>query len=97
MWLITTSFAAILITAFWAFGPEKYKFGNLALLLWGLAIMIFVDHMLGYEGGPFIEMHTDGLIESGTVLGLAMLIPIFVIWEIQLAISKIQGQKTTTR
>ncbi|MFH1721238.1 MAG: hypothetical protein ABH950_01390 [Candidatus Altiarchaeota archaeon] len=92
MWLITTSIAAVIVTAVWAYAPKKYKLDVLAIMLWGLALMIFVDHTLGYEGGPFIEMQTDGLIESGTVLGLAMLIPVFIIWEIQLTISKLKGE-----
>jgi hypothetical protein len=92
MWLITTSAAAILATAIWAYAPKRYRLGSLALMLWGLSIMVFVDHALGYEGGPFIEMETDGLIESGTVLGIAMLIPIFIIWETQLVISKLKGE-----
>ncbi len=92
MWLITSSIAAIIVTAIWAYAPKKYKLGNLALMLWGLSLLIFVDHTLGYEGGPFIEMETDGLIESGTVMGLAMLVPVFLIWEIQLVISKLKNE-----
>lgn len=92
MWLIVSSVAAIIVTAMWAYAPKKYKLENLALMLWGLSIFVFVDHTLGYEGGAFIEMETDGLIESGTVLGLAMLIPIFIIWEIQLVINKIKSE-----
>ncbi|MFH1404298.1 MAG: hypothetical protein ABIH11_08530 [Candidatus Altiarchaeota archaeon] len=84
--------AAILVTAVWAYTPKKYKLGDLALMLWGLSIMVFIDHVLGYEGGPFIEMEAGGLIESGTVLGLAMLIPVFIIWEIQLVISKLKNE-----
>lgn len=94
MWLITTSVAAILVTAIWACTPKKYKLDSLALMLWGLAIMVFADHVLGYEGGPFVEMQTDGLIENGTVLGIAMLIPVFIIWEIQLVTSKHKGEAT---
>ena len=92
MWLITSSIAAIIATAVWAYAPKKYKLGTLALMLWGLTIMVFVDHVLGYEGGPFLEMETDGLIESGTVLGIAMLIPVFIIWEIQLVLSRLKPE-----
>jgi hypothetical protein len=95
MWLIVSLVAAIIVTAVWAYAPKKYKLDSLAIMLWGLGIMIFVDHILGYEGGAFIEMETDGLIESGAVLGIAMLIPIFIIWEIQLVISKLKGEVTT--
>jgi hypothetical protein len=83
-----------MMTAVWAYAPKKYKLSSLAIMLWGLALMIFVDHVLGYEGGPFIEMQTNGLIESGTVVGIAMLIPVFIIWEIQLVTSKLNGEVT---
>jgi hypothetical protein len=57
-------------------------------MLWGTSIMILVDHILGYEGGEFIELETNGLITNGTLLGIVMLIPIFVLWEIILITSK---------
>lgn len=96
MWLITTFVAAIIVTAIWAYAPKKYKLSFLALMLWGLAAMILVDHVMGYVGeGPFLEMETDGLIPNGTVLGIAMLIPVFIIWEISLVISKAKGEITT--
>ena len=84
MWLITTFVAATAVTAIGISAPKRYKLDFLALMLWGLAIMILVDHLMGYQGGPFIVMETDGLIQSGTVLGIAMLIPVFIIWEISL-------------
>ncbi|MBU0762655.1 MAG: hypothetical protein KKD39_06480 [Candidatus Altiarchaeota archaeon] len=90
MWLIISCVAAIIVSAVWSYAPKKYKLGNLALMLWGLTIMVFVDHILGYEGGPFIEMESDGLIPNGTVLGVAMLIPVFIIWEVQLVLSKLK-------
>ncbi|MBI0583883.1 MAG: hypothetical protein ISF22_06610 [Methanomassiliicoccus sp.] len=89
---MTTLIAALAVTAVWFVAPKKYQLGILSLMLWGLGVMILVDHILGYGGsGPFLEMETDGLIENGIVLGIAMLIPIFTIWEISLAISKIKG------
>ena len=100
MWLITTLIAALAVTAAWFVVPKKYQLGLLGLMLWGLAIMILVDHIMGYGGsGPFQEMETDGLIENGTVLGIAMLIPIFTIWEVVLTMSKLRGNigKATTR
>ena len=62
---------------------------------WGLSLLVFIDHTLGYEGGQFIEMKTDGLIENGGLLGVAMLIPVFIIWEIQLVMSKIKSEVKT--
>ena len=92
MWLITSLIAAIAVTAAWIVAPKKYQFGFLGLMLWGLAIMILVDHIIGYQGGPFVEIETDGLIPNGIVLGIVMLIPIFFIWEISLVHSKIKGK-----
>lgn len=95
MWLVTTFVAAIVVSAIWAYAPKRYMLDFLALMLWGLAVMILVDHVMGYVGGPFIEMETDGLITSGTVLGIAMLIPVYVIWGIALVLSKAKLRITT--
>jgi hypothetical protein len=88
MWLVTTLIAAIAVTALWYIKPKIYKLDILSLMLWGTSIMILVDHILGYEGGAFIELETEGMITSGTLLGIVMLIPIFVFWEILLLTSK---------
>ena len=88
MWLITTIIAAITVTAIWHIKPKIYKLDILSLMLWGTSIMILVDHILGYEGGAFIEMETDGLIANGTLLGIVMIIPIFIIWETILITTK---------
>jgi hypothetical protein len=95
MWLITSCIAAITVTAAWRLCPKKYQLGFLALMLWGLTIMVFIDHILGYQGGPFIEMETDGLITNGTLLGIIMLIPIFIIWGISLVHAKIKEKPLT--
>ena len=88
MWLVTTLIAAIAVTALWYVKPKIYKLDILSLMLWGTSIMILVDHILGYEGGEFIELETDGMITNGALLGIVMLIPIFVIWEVILITSK---------
>lgn len=95
MWLITSFIAAVAVTAVWIFAKKKYQLGFLSLMLWGLSIMILVDHIIGYEGGAFLEMETEGLITNGVVLGIAMLIPIFLIWEISLIHLKLKGKITT--
>lgn len=49
MWLVVTSFAAILATALWYFlenDSKSCKLGFLSLMLWGASIMIFVDHLI---------------------------------------------------
>ena len=88
MWLVTTLIAAIAVTAIWYVKPKIYKLDLLSLMLWGTSIMILVDHILGYEGGAFIELETEGLITNGTLLGIVMLIPILILWEIILIITK---------
>ena len=88
MWLLTTVIAAIMVTAIWYIKPKIYKLDLLSLMLWGTSIMIMVDHVLGYEGGEFLEVQTEGLITNGTLLGIVMLIPILIIWEIILIISR---------
>lgn len=88
MWLITTLIAAISVTAVWYIAPKIYKLDLLSLMLWGASIMILVDHILGYEGGEFLELETEGLITNGILLGIVMLIPIFILWEVTLLVSK---------
>jgi len=92
MWLVTTLIAAIAVTAIWYVKPKIYKLDILSLMLWGTSIMILVDHILGYRGGAFIELETEGMITSGTLLGIVMLIPIFVFWEILLITTKAKGK-----
>lgn len=88
MWLVTTLVAAIAVTAMWLTLPKnRYKLDFLAVMLWGLGLMIFVDHILGYRGGPFLEAETDGLVQNGAVLGILMLIPVIAIWTVYLGLS----------
>ncbi len=87
MWLITTLIFAIVATILHVL-IKKYKFNYLALMLWGAFLMIFVDHVLGYEGGNFLEYETEGLINNGTILGIVMLIPVIIIWLVLIVIKK---------
>ena len=84
MWLVTTAVSATTATVLNFVLPKRYNLGFLSLMLWGATVMILIDHFLGYEGGEFLEKTTDGLIKSGTTLGLIMLIPVTVIWLISL-------------
>ena len=90
MWLVTTSIVAAGATLGKFVLPKDYKLGFLALTLWGAAAMILIDHILGYEGGAFLEKRTDGMIVNSAVLGIAMLVPVFVIWGISLLISNLK-------
>lgn len=80
MWLLTTITIATLSTIALLLTKGKYQLSFLSLMLWGAAIMILVDHILGYEGGPFLEITTDGFVPNGTLLGIYMLIPVFLLW-----------------
>ncbi len=84
MWLVTTSIAAAGATLGKFVLPKNHKLDFLALMLWGAAIMILIDHVLGYEGGAFLEKTTGGMIKNGAMLGIVMLAPVFVIWGISL-------------
>ena len=88
MWLVTTMIAAIAVTILWYIKPKIYKLDILSLMFWGTSIMILVDHILGYEGGAFLELETDGLITNGAVLGIVMMIPILIIWALLLFTSQ---------
>ncbi|MGC8831515.1 MAG: hypothetical protein ACP5PQ_02925 [Thermoproteota archaeon] len=92
MWMIISWWAAIVATAVYIFvrNPKTYRLDWLCLMLWGLAIMVLIDHSIGFimEGGEFIEVTTEGFIENGALLGLTMLIPILVAWEVAALASK---------
>ncbi len=88
MWLVTTAVAAILVTILWWLFRGRYRLGFLSQMLWGATLMILVDFILGYEGGPFIKTRTDGLIPDATLLGLVMLLPLLVIWLIALLVKR---------
>jgi hypothetical protein len=90
MWLITSLIAAIISTTLWYFLKKRYQLGILSLMLWGGTIMILVDHVLGYEGGAFIEFETEGLISNATLLGIAMLAPVLIVWLTKLSLSKLR-------
>jgi len=90
MWLVTTSVAATGATLARFVLPKQYKLDLLALMFWGATVMILVDHILGYEGGKFLEKTTDGMIKNGAMLGVVMLVPVFVIWGISLLISNLK-------
>ncbi len=88
MWLVTSLIAAVAATAAWRMMPGNHRLDTLALMLWGLTMMILVDHILGYEGGAFLEVETDGLVSNGALLGALMLIPVIAIWAVYMMLSK---------
>lgn len=96
MWLVTTMIAGLVATVAWFLVSNKYNLRFLSAMLWGASLMILVDHVLGYEGGAFVEMETDGLITNGVLLGIAMLVPILMIWGISVIIAK-KGNSVTSR
>ncbi len=93
MWLLTTLVAALMATLLWFLLHKKHKLGLLSLMLWGATIMIAVDHVLGYKGGPFFESTTGGMIQNASVLGIVMLVPVIGIWLIALITSRLQTRR----
>jgi hypothetical protein len=97
MWLITTAAAALFATIFWRWLKGKYRLGLLSLMLWGATAMILVDFIINYEGGPFIETTTDGMVPNATLLGFLMLVPVLLIWLAALIVSKSRTKKAVSR
>lgn len=88
MWLLTTALTALLFTLLWYRGPKQYRFDIPAFMLWGATVMILVDHIIGYEGGAFLELETDGLITNSLLLGALMVVPVFLFWGVYLLYKK---------
>ena len=91
MWLVVMTLAAVIVTAIWYVNDrarETYNIGILNLILWGTAIMVFVDHVMGYlaEGGEFIEATLDA-----TLLSVILLITALIMWEIVLLVKDPKG------
>lgn len=61
---------------------RKYRFGFLALMLFGTFIMVLVDHSIAFmgEGGEFVSASTDGLIPDSALLGALMAAPLVAVW-----------------
>ncbi len=95
MWLLTTAIPALLATFAWIRFRPRFRLELLCLMLWGATVMILVDHLLGYEGGPFLEAKTNGLMTDATLLGLVMLAPVFLIWGIALLRDRKKAPKIT--
>ncbi len=96
MWLIITLIATIIVSAAYLLLKEyrkRLKLSLLALMMLGTFLMVLADHTIAFiNGEPFIEVTTDGLIQSGTILGFAMIIPIFMIWIIAITVSYAKKQ-----
>ena len=91
MWLVVITLAAIVVTAVWYVNDKArtyYKIGLLNLMLWGTALMVFVDHVMGYldEGGEFIETTPAAML-----LSVVLLITVLIVWEIVLLIKDPKG------
>ena len=84
MWLIVSGIAAVNATVLHILlrqYRQRLRLGILALMLWGMFIMVLVDHSAAFMvGEPFIQVTTGGLIASGAVLGMVMLILVIGIW-----------------
>ena len=89
MWLLIISLAAAVVTPIWYSRAERddYLFRYLCLILWGGAIMGFVDRLMKFfaEGGPFINPSLEE-----TALGLLMLLAALGFWELPLLVKDLR-------
>ena len=94
MWLITTAIFAVVSSLLALLLSGKYRLGTLSLMFWGATLMIFIDHLIGWlrEGGPFLEIETEGWVSSSIVLGMLMAVPVIACW-IGMLLLKRQGVK----
>ncbi len=92
MWLIITFLAAVTASiAFFKVKNKKLKLDFLALMLWGAFIMVLVDRIIAFfNGEPLIEFSTNGLIENSVLLGIAMILPVILVWIAVVLIKKNQ-------
>lgn len=90
MWLVITfltMIAAILMFITLKKRREQLKLGMLVLMLAGTFLMILVDHIMTFlKDGTFIVFTTNGLIKSGTLLGILMVLPVLAVWGIAITI-----------
>ncbi len=91
MWFVMITLAAVVATAIWYVNDKArlyYNLGFLSLALWGTAVMIFVDHVMGYlaEGGEFLEVTLDAMM-----LSIVLLITALIVWEIVLLLKDPKG------
>jgi len=91
MWLLTTFIAAVITTLLY-FKFPKQKLQIPALMFWGSTAMILVDHILGYEGGDFLELTTEGLVSNSFLLGFYMIIPVLITWFAVLLINSLKKE-----
>ena len=86
MWLLVFLISALFVSLLHFSLPSlrRLRLDFFALMLWGTLAMILVDRSLAFlaEGGELIEVTTDGLVESGLVLGLLMLVPLALAWSL---------------
>jgi len=80
MWLLILTFSAIFATAIWYSRAEddRYMLKPLSAMLWGAAIMVFIDHVMGYlmEGGEFLDLSPEA-----AALGFSLLAAALAIWQ----------------
>jgi len=67
---------------------KRANFKFLSLILWGVTLMVLVDHAMGFlmESREFFEMTADA-----TVLGIVLLIAALAIWEMVLLLKDPKG------
>ena len=79
MWLVILGYGAVIATALWYVSKAKGEdlcLNYLATILWGAALMFFIDHLFSYiRGEGFMEVSADAV-----ALGFSLLLVALVIW-----------------
>ena len=87
MTLLTTVFAAIIVTIIWYKSPNRseMKLGTLSLMYWGASIMWLVDAIFEYAelGSEYFEQAPADMLNDA-FLGLAVIALGLIIWLVRL-------------
>jgi len=92
VWLIVTAIFALMATLAWMLVPkDEYRLGGLSLAFWGLALLVFVDHTIGWfldgREGEFMEISAEAFM-----LSMCMIIPILAIWELIVIVDRFKAR-----
>ena len=93
MTLLTTVFAAVIVTVLWYKGKTDLKLGVLCWLYWGASLMWLVDAITEYMelGAEFFTPAFEDLVND-FYLGLSVVALGLVIWLVVLLIKDPQGK-----
>ena len=99
MTLVITAVAAVVATIVRFWKPAlntKYRFGLLALMYWGAALMWSIDGFAALiEGESFIELSDATAMTDDALLGLCVVALGLAVWGIALLVKRLQSKPTS--